>query len=168
MPATLLWEPNMATLFAVSHAHKRVYVFKEFPKAVLEEFIKHHKKPGKLLLVLYNQFLQEGDHKHVELVRYVNLLSKDFHKKMWMCEDELVIVDGSDWREIEAYRVAGTRHLDVTTRLNHCVGRFIDRWAKIEKVERAEDTERHRKHQPYGSQEFEFVFTKAKPRRNNI
>lgn len=149
----------MATLFAVSHAHKRVYVFSAFPEKVLEEFVKHHKKPGKLLLVLYNQFLKEGDHKHVELVRYVNLLSKDFHRCMWMCEDDLVVVDGDDCREIETYRVAGTRHLGVTARLNHCVGRFMNRWAKVERVARPEDANHHSR--PY--QEF---YTGRKPRRN--
>ena len=115
-------------LFAVSHTFKRVYILRNVPRKIARRMTDNAGNAGKLLLCLYNQWLDESERRDVKCVRFANLLSKDFYRAMYRYADNGIELESSD-DGLETYQVVGdSRGVMQYKRATGCFLDYINGW----------------------------------------
>lgn len=115
-------------LFAVSHEFKRVYILRNIPKKIARLLVENADNAGKLLLVMYNQWLDKDERRDSQCVRFANLLSKDFHRAMYRYTDKGIELESS-MSNLNNYQVVGdSRGVLQYKRATGCFLDYINGW----------------------------------------
>jgi len=115
-------------LFAVSHTFKRVYILRNVPRKIARRMTDNAGNSGKILLCLYNQWLDVEERRDVQCVRFANLLSKDFYRAMYRYVDHGIELESTD-EGLDNYQVVGdSRGVLQYKRATGCFLDYINGW----------------------------------------
>ena len=119
---------DLVTYFAVSQEFKRVYILRNVPRAIATLMVEHADNPGKLLLLIYNQWLSDEERQLTLYVRFANLLAKDFYRNMYRYASKGLELQSSK-TGLDEYQVVGdSRGVMEYKRATGCFLDYINGW----------------------------------------